>query len=890
MVDREPLKFGTPIGGSEESSSDSGQYDTQIDTSFRPPVGERSNPSQLQGSVREKVYGSFPDAEGQRYYSSEDARMSPQLSREAEPVKTYQMPAKTNEARAPVQFNKPSERLGLRFGEPFAPAKPAVGSEDTLEDVKRSALTRGAKGALGTMIGAPGSVAEFAAKDIPEFLRNRYYGMKERMDFISPEEKEKLQAAPLYSEQTEQQAKGHISPSIPPLAPLGLSEAPTYKGVVHAAEEAVPELKYESTTPAGKIAGEAAEMGAQGIAGGLRGMAGRVATGAIGGAGGEYMGLQAEKEGTDPLRARLFGTLGGAISTGALIHVGDAFLRPSAVSQQKLLESLYTDIRMGKSPMTLEEFNQALHNGTPVTVLDLAGPETRKLLGNYARFNGANMDKVADLNDFMKNRLVEGNQRVQGTINAAYRNVVGGDLDAAGMQEAVAKAGKIERDHIYGLLRGHPNAQEIKLTGMDPYIGDPILKEAENYAKDAARNPDWNIVVPKKTAAVPPSAGAILDESGQPIMKPGVAATETPGNLSYYNEVKKGLDGIIKKAEGPPVDQNTLSRARNIREKLVEELDAKVPDIKDVNGQIIRKGYGSTLDKASETFGAASAPEAGYKFFGTQNSFKRNELENTFRNYTPEQRELFSAGYAGRLNEIAGQANGVSALATKFLADRNFQERAIMALGPEKYNIIRGKILSENLLRKAQDIQFLSGAPAGVAQVAGGAGGAGATAMTALDFLMHNFSSDTTGRAAVAAVGAATIGAALNVAERRMAAQLIPLAAEKTPEAAAKFSKLLNESPEARRVFNKMNTALNTTQQQTVKGYLAQPNEPQERAFGGRTGFATGGATMGAEAHADRLVAAAERAHKENQKTTEPLLNAHDNVIAKALEVANQNI
>lgn len=784
------------------------------------------------------------------------------------------------------------ERSPLQFGDAFAPAKPELSTQDTLEDVGKSAATRGAKGALGTVIGGYGSIGEFAAKDVPEFLRNRYYGMKERLDLISPDEKKRLQEAPLYPDQSEAQAKGYLSPSSPLLKPFGMDEQPTYKGVTKAAEETIPSLKYESKTPAGKIAGEAAEMGAQSIAGGPRGIVGRVVTGAMGGAGGELAGQMAEKEGTDPLRARLFGTLGGALSTGALIHVGDAFLRPSAQAQQKLMESLYSDLRTGKSPMTLEQYNQAIVNGTPVTVLDIAGPETRKLLETYAKYNGANIDKVTELNTFMKNRLVEGNQRIQGTINSVYQPVVGGDLDAAGMQAAVAKAGKIERDQIYDMLRQHPGAGEIKLERMQPYAGDPILKEAEAYAKEAARNPDWGIKVPKKTAGIPAQEGSILDEFGRPVMKPAVEGTETAGNLAYYNEVKKGLDGIIKKAEGPPVDQNTLSRAKNIRDKLVEELDAKVPDIKDAAGNVINRGYKGTRDIASETFGAASAPEAGYNFFAAQNSFKRKDLVDAFRKYTPEQRELFSAGYAARLNEIAGQPNGVTALANKFLADRNFQERALMALGPEAYDIFRGKVLSENLIRKAQDIKFLENAPSGVAKTAGSAGAGGATVATAIDFLMHNFSAnaDTAGKAALAAVGTATIGAAMNVAERRMAAQLIPLAADTSRGAAIQFSKLLNESPMARRVFNKMNTALNTAQQQAVKGYLAQPSEPEQRAAGGRTGFATGGATMSAEAHADRLIAAAEKAHKENQKTTEPLLNAHDNTIAKALEVANQNI
>jgi hypothetical protein len=242
--------------------------------------------------------------------------------------------------------------------------------------------------------------------------------------------------------------------------------------------------------------------------------------------------------------------------------------------------------------------------------------------------------------------------------------------------------------------------------------------------------------------------------------------------------------------------------------------------------------------------------------------------------------------YAARLNEIAGQPNGVKALADKFLTDRNFQERARIALGQEAYDTFRAKAFSENLLRNAEQINFLGNKPMNLAMGASGAGGAGATAMTAADFLMHNFSADTAGRAAVAALGTASLGAGMNLAEKRMASQLIPLATATDPASMTRFVRLLDGNPMARQVFNKMNTALNTAQQQAVKGYLAQPE--QQRAFGGRTGYATGGA-ISPEASADKLIVAAERAHKGWQAETKPLLGASDNTIARALEIANAN-
>jgi len=780
------------------------------------------------------------------------------------------------------------ERRGLTFGEPFAPAPP-VDRTETLEDVKRSAATRGAKGVLGTVIGGYGSIGETVAKDIPEFLRNRYYGMQERLDIISPEEKARLQKAPLYPEQSEAQAKGYMSPSSPFLRPLGMAEQPTYRGVTKTAEETFPALKYDARTPAGKIAGEAAEMGAQGIAGGPRGMVSRVLTGAAGGAGGEALGQIAEEQGKGELAARVVGSLGGALSTGALIHVGNSFMRPNANAQKNLLEAVYEDISKGQGKMTIEQFNAAIKNGTPVTILDLAGPKTMELLSKYAEYNGANINKVKELNGFLVSRLEDGNSRFRSTITAAFGKDVGDGLNAPAMQEAVARAGQIERDRIYGLLDQHPKAQAVTLRGMGDFVGDPIFKEAETYAREAARNPEWKIVVPKTTAEVPGTETKILQTPQGFREVPGTAGTPaatTPGNLAYYNQLKIGLDGIISKAEASG-DINTKTRALAIRKKLIDELDQTVPDIKDATGAVTLKGYGSTRDIASDTFGSANAPRAGYDFFGMQNSFKRQDLEKLFRNYNPEQRELFSAGYAARLNEIAGQANGIKALASKFAADRNFQERARMALGQERYDAFRGKVLSEDLLRKADEIQFVS-KPASVGLFTTGAGGAGMVGMTAADYLMRNFSPETAGRAAVAALGGAALGAGFTVAERQMAARLIPMAADRSPEAALKFSKMLDGSPMARRVFNKMNTALNTTQQQATKAYLAQPSAPQEGQGESRSGFARGGA-ISAEAHADRLVSAAEKAHKQNQKTTEPLLNAHDNVIAKALEIANEN-
>ena len=70
-------------------------------------------------------------------------------------------------------------------------------------------------------------------------------------------------------------------------------------------------------------------------------------------------------------------------------------------------------------------------------------------------------------------------------------------------------------------------------------------------------------------------------------------------------------------------------------------------------------------------------------------------------------------------------------------------------------------------------------------------------------------------------------------------------------------------------------------------GKLEQQQNPNQRYIGGRVGRATGGRTGGVTT-ADMLIAAAERAKKNNGKATEALLHQPDEVITHALAIANK--
>ena len=71
-------------------------------------------------------------------------------------------------------------------------------------------------------------------------------------------------------------------------------------------------------------------------------------------------------------------------------------------------------------------------------------------------------------------------------------------------------------------------------------------------------------------------------------------------------------------------------------------------------------------------------------------------------------------------------------------------------------------------------------------------------------------------------------------------------------------------------------------------GVSERLNSGNEEAHGGRIGRATGGKVTGSIAQ--RVGAAAEKAHKYHQKTTEEVLDAPDEAVVEALAVANKNI
>jgi hypothetical protein len=589
----------------------------------------------------------------------------------------------------------------------------------------------------------------------------------------------------------------------------------------------------EFKLPQENIAREGIAGTGSGVIGGGRGLARRMTAGAAGGAGSEAGGQWgAGTEMEIPLR--LAGAVAGTKAAEKLAPLSPGRALPGAAAPERLAGAL----------------------------------------GDYGAESGPVARRMAETPG-----IAQVASETPERMRIFSRNVTGVDPRSVEYTEQLERLGRIERDRVYDLARNQPNAGAIADPAIDALRDRPIFQKAEQLAtKRAADLPDWDIRPPSETAGVPQGKW-VQTPQGLQFQGPQQAtpAKVTPGNLNYYDQVKKELDGIIEQAKRTG-DNETLSAAQKTKAELLGVLDTRVPE------------YAAARGVAADTFRAASAPEAGARFLTTFDEFDKKQFVNAFRSYTPEQRRAFAVGMMGQLEQDL--RDNPKKVANTFLK-RDMLEKMELAFGREAAQAIRAKALSENLIQQANRIRENMASAQGIqtaktsalkagltgagTSVAGTAAYANAEALTQLMAKMGVPSSALT-TSVVLGLGAAGVAGTFNAIERSIANQMVGLASKTDPASFARMNRLIDENPQ---VYNKLIVpmmAVNT-------GLEAAP----ERAAGGRIGRKTGG-RVSVDTEADRLVRAAESAKKDIGKGTEGILNAPDETVVKALKVANENL
>lgn len=754
---------------------------------------------------------------------------------------------------------------GVEFAPPAPPPSPLPRGVTKAQDIARTAVGQGILGATADVAGAPASMSQLADLAAEKAYK---YGLlkpaewlglmpqgKTAEDFIR--ESKALNLPPQYK--AEREGKVASTFGIP---------LPTSAGLEAGITKIAPGLADRGYTPEAQAIGKATRMGTSMLAGpgGLGAAAGRFGAGAVG----SGVGQLAEKAATegeflDPSYRPYVepaATMAGTIAALATGRGGAGFasrmITPGRAGERELVSLMQDDIRAGRASQDM--MDTALATGTPASVADIFGPQTKtgKYLAEQAgRATGPTREAAEQYAGIGREAGTSVKERVPesiGRVRSDLESVLGAPINAPAIAQATERANQATRKNMYALANANPNAASIDLRGLGliegtntPIIKHPMIQKAMVDANKTAQAapPQWGIMPPQ------------FSETGQ--------LTQS-GNIAYWDQVKKELDREIKVSSNPATQAYDPTRAaslQNVRSQLVDRLDQLVPE------------YGAARNKALETFRADTAPEAGLEFYKTADAFKQKDAIDALNKLTPEAQDLFIHGWMhGLSEEMARSPNGLNSIANKLTMPGNFQNNARMML-EGNFDYIRGKILAENMRNNAGKLAIQEPKrgilkSVGVSGLEGGiVAGLGSALMDALMTAQMAVPQHIPS-ALVGAGAAATKSAARQVAARRVANAIVPLMLSERPEDFARLSMMINENPAISNAIVNANAILQGSQQP-------------------RSGRATGG-SINRGMTAETLINALESAHKNNQNSTKSILEQPDEHVVSALKVANAHI
>lgn len=426
-------------------------------------------------------------------------------------------------------------------------------------------------------------------------------------------------------------------------------------------------------------------------------------------------------------------------------------------------------------------------------------------------------------------------------MRAFTKQLTGVQQDLPPLQDLVEQAAKAERQRVYDIAKANKAAQSIDNMVFVDLMDRPDFIKAMNKAMEVAKNaPEFGIVTP---------------------------TLERNGNLAYWDQVKRILSEDASNAMQSTSERSATkaSYLQDMQKKLVGILDDKVPD------------YKVARDVASNTFTATNAAEAGMKFMSNVDVFDKDAIAKAMRSYSPSQRQLFNVGVMQTLNDAIDRG-GLESVSKKFLKNRDFQDRIRTAMGDEAYSVLRGKVLSENMLNRAWDLQQKIGMKSGLSRNTSAIASGGMTAAAAASLFeiqmatqfLQSVGVSPTAVTSALALGAVTTGAKAikNASDRRIVGNMIDLISKGDVDSYKRINDLTKKHPDLYQAI-------------LAPGIATEVQENRE-------GRATGGKVTGSVA--DRLLKEAEKAHKYHQKSTEEILDAPDEHVVKALTVAKKHI
>ena len=701
-----------------------------------------------------------------------------------------------------------------------------------MEDLPPSVGSGAAQGAMG-IAGLPGALTYYTREYVEKPIRKKIQGEQAAEDW----------SRSLEEGMTREQRQAIAEGSSTPFHVFGSNYAiPTIQGADIWGKENIPGYDYKPGTKSGEMAQSAANFGVQSLVGGPKGVFGRVASGAGAGVGAETLGPIGGAVGgkTGEIVGDVGGALLGDLITHKVVDFGKNIGFSTSEAQKQLRDAIAADF--AANPEMRAKIKTAMDSGENVYLADLLqGDAARGLLSK--NFSPKQQQAMQGINREFEKRAAN----VQNAVDDKFQYIFGRNLRDVDFDTAVKEANEKAREKLYTSLKSLPTAQAVQspqlqsLASSNGYVRDAIDSVNKQF-REGKIAPNWNVN--------PPSPAG-------------------PGNLAYWDLVKREIDHTIRGAQRGESSGNILAGASDAKSSLTKALDAAVPE------------YGSVRNQASEMFGVETSLEGGYKLaqsLASGSPFKVGEFMQGYKKLRPSEKAAFAQG-AGRY--MLQKANGDMSGLIKYMDNPNVSKTMKSVLGDDKYKAIYAKAVSANLMSSADKFDFVSSATGSkmkdlAADIVGGIALAAPTipASMATGSLGMKIASGAT-----VATGALA-GLAMNASERRVANRVVELAFSKDPKDARAFSKLLADDYDAVSVARKLGDYLYSGAQ---KGAIALINSQRDIPSGMRTGRKSGGRVK-----SNPISAEVKRVRALLSEKTASMLSVPDDAIATALHLAKR--
>jgi len=783
-----------------------------------------------------------------------------------------------------IPWDEPAAPAPGRWSAPNAAPPPTSSDDGTVEipwdeppstssDVAKSVAAQGTLG-LTDILGVPGTLGQAydaASRAATKYLVAKpaeYFGLLPKGETAESFMKAGEELNKQFQKPAEQAGNVNYVAGVP---------LPTGKGVEETVQQVLPFTDYQPQTTAGKYAGSAARFATGmaetgGVTGGIFGGLKTGVTGAVAGAGSEAASEVAESgylpEWANPY-ARTFGAVLGTVAGHKLADAVKYVAMPNQSAQEALVKAMAADLQTGHAAMTPEQIQAAIDSGATPTAYDMAGPQTKKVLGHYGYLTNDARDATGQLAQALESRTAESKAALAQHIDDQY----GGVLNPASEADAIAAATKEQNNKLYTIARSSPAAQSISSADINALTNIDAVKKAMRKTESIATDPKSGIIVPKPETPDTIVNTGLIGPDGTPLTKTVPGSSSVSGNLNYWDQVKRNIDDQIS-SSFVSGKKDSARQLISIKNRLVGALDNAVPE------------YQTARDAAADAFGGQNALEAGYNYFKGTNAFTNQEVTNAFGKMNDAQRDLFARGGAGYLKQVAENQGPDAVL--RIMEKPIFADRMRAALGDDTFDAIHGRAQAESLLSKTKALP--APAPGSVSGHGPGfwsAIGAGAAGVG--ERLIEGGLHVEPTTAAIAGVGALTgLGAKMgfNAIEARIAPKMMEMISD--PSRAAELGRLVRQSPVAASTLQKMNTAAMNA---AASYYRSNPAGAVQQSAGGRVPRKSGGKVQSGHQHlVDRLFRLGEQAKKTEKAHTEPLLNLPDETVARALDVAQRAI